>query len=223
MTATAAPLGAVRERVLAGLRQDIVGGRLRPGDRLVERELAERYAVSRVPVREALRALISEGFVTLETPRRMVVRRLSPRDVGELFELREALEVHAAGLAAVRATPESLAELASLLALTADATAAADFDGLTEINARFHQRILAMADNTMLIAAMKPVEGRLRRPTRQTEEWAQLIDEHHVLYEAIAAGDAGRARSTALAHVRASRVATVRSLFGAAGADAPVP
>jgi DNA-binding GntR family transcriptional regulator len=91
------PLGAVRERVLATLRQDIIAGRLRPGDRLVERELAERFGVSRVPVREAIRALVAEGFVHFETPRRTVVRRLTPNDVRELFELREALEVYAPG------------------------------------------------------------------------------------------------------------------------------
>lgn len=105
------PLGAVRERVTADLRQEIIAGSLRPGDRLVERELAERFGVSRVPVREAIRALVAEGFVHFETPRRTVVRRLTPHDVKELFELREALEVYAAGLAASRATPQDLAEV----------------------------------------------------------------------------------------------------------------
>src|SRR3954452_6965672 len=109
------PLGAVRERVLATLRQEIIAGRLGPGDRLVGRELAERFGVSRVPVREAIRALVAEGFVHFETPRRTVVRRLTPNDVRELFELRKAWEVYAAGLAAARATPQSLAELAELL------------------------------------------------------------------------------------------------------------
>src|SRR5882757_3844686 len=109
------PLGATRERVLASLRQEIIAGRLGPGDRLVERELADRFGVSRVPVREAIRALVAEGFVTFETPRRTVVRRLTRTDVTELFELREALEVYAAGRAAERATQEGLAELKSLL------------------------------------------------------------------------------------------------------------
>ncbi|CAM5696374.1 hypothetical protein SALBM311S_01050 [Streptomyces alboniger] len=77
------PLGAVRERVLATLRQEIIAGRLGSGDRLVERELAERFGVSRVPVREAIRALVAEGFVHFETPRRTVVRRLTRNDVKE--------------------------------------------------------------------------------------------------------------------------------------------
>jgi DNA-binding GntR family transcriptional regulator len=208
------PLGAVRERVLAALRQEIIAGRLRPGDRLVERELAERFGVSRVPVREAIRALVAEGFVHFETPRRTVVRRLTPTDVKELFELREALEVYAAGLASARADEKDLAELAELLDQAAAATAVGDAETITDVNTRFHDQILAMAGNSLLISVMEPVDGRLRWLTRQNEEWPQLLTEHRELYEAIASGDPNRARAHALAHVRANYRSTVRHLFG---------
>ncbi|MFF8429313.1 GntR family transcriptional regulator [Streptomyces sp. NPDC016566] len=208
------PLGAVRERVLATLRQDIIAGRLGPGERLVERELAERFGVSRVPVREAIRALVAEGFVLFESARRTVVRRLTPTDVKELFELREALEVYAAGLAAARVTPESLAELRELLAEAATATTEGDGEAITDINTRFHDRILAMAGNSLLISVMEPVDGRLRWLTRQNEEWPQLLSEHRELYEAIASGDPDRARAHAIGHVRANYRSTVRHLFG---------
>ncbi|MFJ4363731.1 GntR family transcriptional regulator [Streptomyces chartreusis] len=211
------PLGAIRERVLATLRQDIIAGRLLPGDRLVERELADRFGVSRVPVREAIRALVAEGFVHFETPRRTVVRRLSPADVKELFELREALEVYAAGLAASRATPEDLADLRELLRAAASATEAGDAEKITDVNTRFHDRILAMAGNSLLTSVMEPVDGRLRWLTRQNEEWPQLLTEHQDLYEAIASGDPDRARSHTLTHVQANYRSTVRHLFG----DAP--
>ncbi|GGX40962.1 GntR family transcriptional regulator [Streptomyces chartreusis] len=208
------PLGAIRERVLATLRQDIIAGRLLPGDRLVERELADRFGVSRVPVREAIRALVAEGFVHFETPRRTVVRRLSPADVKELFELREALEVYAAGLAASRATPEDLADLRELLRAAASATEAGDAEKITDVNTRFHNRILAMAGNSLLTSVMEPVDGRLRWLTRQNEEWPQLLTEHQDLYEAIASGDPDRARSHTLTHVQANYRSTVRHLFG---------
>ncbi|MFJ8633381.1 GntR family transcriptional regulator [Streptomyces sp. NPDC093568] len=208
------PLGAIRERVLATLRQDIIAGRLRPGDRLVERELADRFGVSRVPVREAIRALVAEGFVHFETPRRTVVRRLTPADVKELFELREALEVYAAGLAASRATAEDLAELRELLRGAARATEAGDAERITDVNTRFHNRILAMAGNSLLTSVMEPVDGRLRWLTRQNEEWPQLLEEHKDLYEAIASGDPERARAHTLSHVQANYRSTVRHLFG---------
>lgn len=210
------PLGAVRERVLASLRQEIIAGSLRPGDRLVERELAERLGVSRVPVREAIRALVAEGFVHFETPRRTVVRRLAPHDVQELFELREALEVYAAGLAAARATPEDLAQVQELLDLAATATEAGDAEVITDVNSRLHDRIVAMAGNSLLTEALEPVAGRLRWMTRRNEEWPQLLVEHRELYEAIASGDPDRARTHALAHVRTNYRSTVRHLFGEA-------
>ena len=211
------PLGAIRERVLASLRQEIIAGGLRPGDRLVERELAERFGVSRVPVREAIRALVAEGFVHFETPRRIVVRRLTPQDVKELFELREALEVYAAGLAAARATPDDLAEVERLIDEAATATEAGDAETITDINSRLHDRIVAMAGNTLLIEALEPVAGRLRWMTRRNEEWPQLLIEHRELYEAIASGDPERARAHALAHVRTNYESTVRQLFGETG------
>lgn len=214
LTAKPEPLGSVRERVLAALRQDIIAGRLGPGDRLVERELAERYGVSRVPVREAIRALVGEGFVLFESARRTVVRRLTPDDVRELFELREALEVYAAGLAASRATPEALEDLRALLAEAATATEAGEGEAITDVNTRFHDRILAMAGNGLLISVLEPVDGRLRWLTRRNAEWPQLLTEHHELYAAIASGDPERARAHALAHVRANYRSTVRHLFG---------
>ncbi|MGY6022298.1 GntR family transcriptional regulator [Streptomyces spinosirectus] len=208
------PLGAIRERVLAGLRQEIISGTLRPGDRLVERELADRFGVSRVPVREAIRALVAEGFVHFETPRRAVVRRLTRQDVQELFELREALEVYAAGLAASRATPEELARVEKLLDLAAAATEAGDAEAITDVNSRLHDRIVAMAGNSLLTEALEPVAGRLRWMTRRNEEWPHLLVEHRELYEAIASGDPERARAQALAHVRTNYRSTVRHLFG---------
>ncbi|WP_086854940.1 FCD domain-containing protein [Streptomyces coeruleofuscus] len=207
------PLGAVRERVTAELRQQIIAGSLRPGDRLVERELAERFGVSRVPVREAIRALVAEGFVHFETPRRTVVRRLTPNDVKELFELREALEVYAAGLAASRATAEDLAEVQELLDRAAAATEAEDAEVITDVNSRLHDRIVAMAGNSLLTEALEPVAGRLRWMTRRNEEWPQLLVEHRELFEAIASGDPDRARAHALTHVRTNYRSTVRHLF----------
>ncbi|MFD6168378.1 GntR family transcriptional regulator [Streptomyces coeruleorubidus] len=217
------PLGAVRERVTAELRQQIIAGSLRPGDRLVERELAERFGVSRVPVREAIRALVAEGFVHFETPRRTVVRRLTPNDVKELFELREALEVYAAGLAASRATPEDLAEVQELLDRAAAATEAEDAEVITDVNSRLHDRIVAMAGNSLLTEALEPVAGRLRWMTRRNEEWPQLLVEHRELFEAIASGDPDRARAHALTHVRTNYRSTVRHLFGEKHTSPDIP
>ena len=83
---------SMRDSVREAIRELVIGGELRPGDRLVERQLADRLGVSRVPVREALRQLAHEGLVDERPTRGMVVRRLDDEDVEALFEVREALE-----------------------------------------------------------------------------------------------------------------------------------
>ena len=91
------------------IRDKIVSGELQPGQRLVERELAEATGASRIPVREAIRGLASERFVTLVPRRGAVVTALVPEDLDEIFEVREALEVQECVLAAQKATPEERA------------------------------------------------------------------------------------------------------------------
>ena len=93
------------------IRDKIVSGELQPGQRLVERELAEATGASRIPVREAIRGLASERFVTLVPRRGAVVTALVPEDLDEIFEVREALEVQECVLAAQKATPEERARM----------------------------------------------------------------------------------------------------------------
>ncbi|MEU4254509.1 GntR family transcriptional regulator [Amycolatopsis sp. NPDC026612] len=208
------PLAATRQRVREELRERILTGRLRPGDRLVERELAEDLGVSRVPVREAIRSLEAEGFLVVQSPRRVVVRQLARVDVEELFDVREALEGLAAGLAAERAGAAELKRLDRVLADAARATARGDAARITVLNSRFHDEIVAIAGNALLSTMLQPLEGRLRWLTSQNEHWAELLDEHRRLREAIASGDADRAKASAVEHVRVNREVTLRSLFG---------
>ncbi|EOD59070.1 GntR family transcriptional regulator [Amycolatopsis vancoresmycina] len=215
------PLAATRQRVREELRERILTGRLRPGDRLVERELAEALGVSRVPVREAIRSLEAEGFLVVQSPRRVVVRQLARVDVEELFDVREALEGLAAGLAAARAGAAELKRLERALADAARATARGDAARITVLNSRFHDEIVAIAGNALLSTMLQPLEGRLRWLTSQNEHWAELLDEHRRLYDAIASGDAERAKASAVEHVRVNREVTLRSLFGEEPGERP--
>jgi DNA-binding GntR family transcriptional regulator len=208
------PLAAVRQRVRDELRERILSGRLQPGDRLVERDLAEDLGVSRIPVREAIRSLESEGFVVVRSPRRVVVRELSRVDVAELFDVREALEVLAAGLAADRADRAGLRKLERLLAQAERAISDGRASKITEVNNRFHEEIIALAGNGLLATMIQPLQGRLHWLTRQNEHWSDLLAEHRRLYDAIASGDAERARSCAGEHVRVNRAVTLDQLFG---------
>ncbi|MFJ3906808.1 GntR family transcriptional regulator [Streptomyces sp. NPDC090025] len=214
---TAAPAsegrGWLRDQVCEGLRDRIITGRLKPGDRLVERDVAEDFGVSRVPVREAIRILLGEGFLQAVSPRRIVVREMTRQDVENLFDMREALEVLAVRRASERRTP---AELAALALLLAEARAATDEGGperLSRANAAFHAKIVRMSRNDLLVSSLESLEGRLRWLFQQVDEPGPLWEEHRLLYEAIGAADADAAERLALHHVRFYREVALRLLF----------
>jgi DNA-binding GntR family transcriptional regulator len=207
------PLGAVRERVREQLRARIMTGVLRPGDRLVERDLAEDLGVSRVPVREAIRSLEADGFVVVQSPRRVVVRQLSRLEVEELFDVREALEMLATGLACRRADPLALRRLKRAVTEAARAIAAGNIAQAAEANVQFHQEIVTLAGNGLLVKMLHQLEDRLRWLFRQNEDWDRLLQEHRRLYDAIASGDPELARACAAEHVRVNRVLALRLLF----------
>ncbi|RPI34341.1 MAG: GntR family transcriptional regulator [Chloroflexota bacterium] len=98
----------VQEVIADTLRRSIVEGEYKPGDRLIQDELAERYGVSRIPVREALRTLSAEGLLTFHRRRGAIVTALSREDLQEVMNIRSVLEGMATRLAAERATPEDL-------------------------------------------------------------------------------------------------------------------
>ncbi|MBB4683847.1 GntR family transcriptional regulator [Amycolatopsis jiangsuensis] len=212
--AGAGPKGfaAVRANAVDGIREMIIDGRLRPGDRIVERDLAERLQVSRYSVREAVRALTYEGFLVAESPRRIVVRRLSRRDVEELFDVREGLEMLATGLAARQADADGVSRLEKLLEDTAAAT---DDAVLHTLNADFHLIMTEIAGNSLLRAMAFPLEGRLRWLYQHNGDWDRLLCDHRALLAAVVAGDEERARVLAVEHARTSRAHTLANLFPA--------
>ncbi|MFJ9823098.1 GntR family transcriptional regulator [Streptomyces sp. NPDC101160] len=205
--------GWLRDQVCEGLRDRIITGRLKPGDRLVEREVAEEFGVSRVPVREAIRILIGEGFLQAVSQRRIVVREMTRQDVENLFDMREALEVLAVRRAAERRTDAELHTLGRLLAEARAATTAGGPERLSRANAAFHAQIVRMSRNELLVSGVESLEGRLRWLFQQVDEAGPLWEEHRLLFEAIGAGDAEAAAQLALAHVRYYRRVALRRLF----------
>lgn len=212
------PLGLahtpLRDQVRDEIRQRIADGRLSPGSKMVERELAAELGVSRVPVREALRTLETEGFVQVVPRRGVIVRRLSRRDVEELFDVREALEVLATRRAAERATSDELAALRRILDEGDAAVAREDTAAGQRSNEAFHDALVSLAHNDLLAGMLEPLQGRLHWLFRQNEDIAELVHEHRQLFDAIASGDPERAGAVALQHVHVNRDTAVRLLFG---------
>ncbi len=195
----------LRDVIRDKIRTRIAEGTWGPGVRLRERDLAEEFGVSRVPVREALRALESEGFVELLPRRGAVVRDLTRSVVEELFDIRQVLEVLAARLVAERIDEQGLAELATVVEDGRRAVDADDYSWAGTANTAFHETMLRLAANESLRALLEPLTGRLRWLFRQTTDHRRVQAEHEQLFAALAMGDAELAAAIALAHVRASR------------------
>lgn len=201
------------ERVYAALKRDILQGRLEPGAQLSERWLAASYDTSRIPLRDALKRLIIEGFVVSEPRRGTSVSRLSDRDLQDLFEVRENLEVLAARLAAQRRDDDGLRRLSARLAEARGGYAAGDHMAAARANAEFHAEVIAVAGNVLLQSIMQPLNDRIQWVfgLYTARDGAVLMAEHQQLLDAIAAGDPDTAARIAVAHVRGGRHAEPRS------------
>ena len=187
------------------LRTEILSGALVPGERLIEEQLTRRFGTSRAPLREALRLLGQQGLVE-HSPRRGVrVAELSPRDVDELFGLREVLEQFAMQMAPPVPDPLALQQLASRLdAMRKAATSAAALEQ-AEAHRQFHVALVAMAGRRHVLLMYEPVllklqlymAANLRRET-QSRSPQEGVRRHRMLFDAVAAGD----RDSVLAALR---------------------
>lgn len=185
------------------LRERILKGQYAPGERLVENKLSIELGVSRIPVREALRALAAEGLVLIEPRRGASVATLSPHVAREMVEVRATLEGLNAKLAAQRRDPALIAELETVLREGMDAAAQGKADELIELNTRFHEVLGNIAANSVLQEMMRSLRERTAalfgpaNTVRARQNW----DEHAQILQAVIAGDADLAALLAARHV----------------------
>ncbi|MDT5154205.1 MAG: hypothetical protein QOI01_5938 [Mycobacterium sp.] len=205
----------LREFIRDCIRNRISDGTYPPGTRLVERDLAAEFAVSRAPVREAVRMLNSEGFVEMLATRGVIVRQLSRTDVEELFDVREALETMAFRKAAERGTKDDVRRLEGLARRAERAIAADDRDTVYTCNVEFHDIVPKMARNKVLVDMLEPIEGRLHWINLQNDEPELLWDEHRIMLQSLIAGDADLAQQLSFEHIEVNRSRVLNHLFGA--------
>ncbi|MFD6415794.1 GntR family transcriptional regulator [Streptomyces sp. NPDC060194] len=202
----------------AAIRERIVTRAYPPGSRLVEREIAEELNMSRVPVREAMRALVAEGLLELLPHSGVRVRRLDRDDVRHLYEVWEPLAVQASRLAARRvramAEPRPVDDLRALLDRAERAAATGEGDREVAAHTAFHERIIALAGNPLLVRTMEQLSWQLQLLFGMREEPAHMRAQHAEMLRHIAAGDEDAAAASTFLHVRDSRAVAVRSLFG---------
>ena len=151
---------SLNDKVLGSLREAILSGDFKPGDRLVEGRLAERFGVSRNPVREALKALGNEGLITIRAGRGAVVTELSESEAADVVELRAALEGFSARLAARRLEPVAGEALARVLAKGEKAASLGDLEELHRLNDEFHGQLANAGSNRVLADFMRTLRAK---------------------------------------------------------------
>ncbi|MBI3223807.1 MAG: GntR family transcriptional regulator [Mycolicibacterium cosmeticum] len=212
--ATAVPGRPLREFIRDRIRDRISDGTYPPGTRLVERDLATDFQVSRLPVREALRMLNAEGFVEMLATRGVIVRQLSRVDVEELFDVREALETMAFRKAAQNAGQDDIRLLQALARRAEYAIAEQDRKTLHDCNVEFHDLVPQMVRNTILVGMLEPIEGRLHWINLQNDEPELLWAEHRIMLAALITGDADLAQRLSHEHIEVNRARVLNHLFG---------
>jgi DNA-binding GntR family transcriptional regulator len=208
------PHGATVAHIVDGLRGDILAHRLQPGDRLIESALTKRFAVSRGPVREALRRLAAEGLIEHAPNRGAVVRLLSVRDIGELFQIRVEMEALAARLAALSPDEAARARFVEAIAMIF-ADAPRRMETYLDENAAFHAAVLNLAGNRQL----QELSARLRLTlimaqvgdALTVEVMRDSVREHRVIAKAIVDGDGAAAAAATRAHLERAAALAVAS------------
>lgn len=195
----------VRERTLKGIYSS--------GIRITEQEIADATGVSRTPVREALRRLQSEGFLTLIPNQGAAVTEWGTQHLDDIFELRAILEPYGAARAAERITATQLNELKALAQKQYDESlrrAPGYIRRIGELNSRFHRALLEHSGNARLVAMMPAlIDAPLVLKTFSKYEDAQLVRSasHHVeIVSALEARDAPWAASVMRSHIQAAHV-----------------
>jgi len=221
-TAAAEPLDeeaitSLADKLYFEIRDRIMAGAFPQGSRLRERELADAFGVSRIPLREALPRLEADGFVATSPRRGARVAQLTVRDIEEVYTVRLGVDVFAARLAALRvAAGASPAALVTAIGVADAALAGGDFDTITTANSDLHEEIVLLAGNSLLTAMMRPVTGRARWVSRLTSypDPGDAQAEHHALRDAILAGNAELAAALQYAHIESGREPTLSALRG---------
>lgn len=213
------------EHAYGVLRADILSGTLPADGRLTETALAARLGISRTPVREAVKRLIIEGFLTREPGQGLRVASLSPDEVQQIFATRLMLESYAARRAAAFATAEETAELLRLAAAMTDRTPPrgdADLAALSAGNAAFHRLVMTAARSPRLGAMLSLAVnlGLVLRTYRMYSDHDMIRQarHHHDIAEAIAAREPDWAEAAMAAHIHAAAAVARRFARETAGA-----
>lgn len=198
----------LREKVLDALREAIIQGDLKPGDALVESDLAAQLGVSRAPIREALQILNSEGLLQVVPYHGTTVRILTRADIEELYSLRSVLEEFALRRMLARRTPEDAQALRAVYEAMLQAAHEGSLKRVNAIDRQFHDTLIERSGHQLLTMVWNSVSMRVRQLmgllNERNTDLKQIAYNHLPLLEAIEHGDEERAVALLRQHIAAS-------------------
>lgn len=206
----------LHEATFQTLKSLLVEGKISPGSKLNERELAERLNVSRTPIREAIRRLAADGLVELIANRGAIAVQLSIDDVIHTFDVIAELEGYSGELAAKNISDSTLSELEALQYEMMASYARRDLSSYYKLNLRIHRLINQAANNPVLATLFSQVNSRIEalrfRSNQDGVKWEKAVEEHQEMLDALKARDSARMRKVMIAHVTNKRDVVVQLL-----------
>ncbi len=206
----------LRDVVFNTLKDGILTGRFRPGERLLENQLAEELGVSRTPIREALRMLEIENLVDLIPRKGAQVKEMSEKDIKDVLEIRKVLEELAAGLAAENITKQEINSLKKANMDFINAFDNGDREAVLEADTRFHDIIFKATKNDKLIQIISNISiqiFRYRITYLKLLSDVSVPNQHHIeLIKAFERRDAARARAISREHIDDQAIEILKSI-----------
>ena len=195
----------LRDVVFNTLRQAILTGELKPGERLMEIHLANRLGVSRTPIREAIRKLELEGLVTMIPRRGAEVAQITEKSMKDVLEVRRTLDALSAELACERISSEEEAELKQACLNFEAAVKTKDTKAIAKADVAIHDIIAAATGNQRLIQLINNLAEQMYRYRfeyiKDATQHERIIEEHRVIYESILKKDKEAAAEMAKTHI----------------------
>ncbi len=189
----------LREKILETIREAILKGSLKPGEKVAEPELAERFGISRTPIREAFRQLESEGYLTVIPRKGAVVASLSERDVEEFYAIKSVLEGYAARMAAASLTEKDVEKLEAINERLESLAREGDVKSFFRVHNDFHECFIRAAGNEKLLELISQLMlkfNRLRMASLSLPGRMEIsVQEHRKIIEAFKNRDGARAES----------------------------
>ena len=183
----------LRDVVFNTLRKAILRGELKPGERLMEIQLANKLGVSRTPIREAIRKLELEGLVLMIPRKGAEVAQITEKNMQDVLEVRKALEELSVQLACERITPEQVEEMKMAAEDFRKVLKSGDVTKIAEADVKFHDIIFAATNNQRLITLLNNLREQMYRfrveYLKQKECYPQLLEEHDKLIALISGGN----------------------------------